>query len=100
MFLAVMNCEKKFDFMPGLLANGPPPSRGATRRQAAALHDLSLSGFDKARREGKIPGPTLPGRRYDLQLLHANMNRLSGISTTGNGGLSSPLEHWRARHAR
>jgi hypothetical protein len=73
--------------------------RGATRKQAAALFCLSLSGFDKARREGKIPGPTLPGRRYDLQLLQVAMNRMSGISTTESGAVPSPLEQWRANRA-
>jgi hypothetical protein len=45
--------------------------RGVTANQAAALYGLSVSGFYKARREGAIPGPTLPGRRYDLHLLQA-----------------------------
>jgi len=68
--------------------------RGLTRKQAADFFGLSTSAFDKFRREGKIPGPTLPGGRYDLQLLQATMDRLSGIST--EGGLSA-LEAWRKR---
>ena len=68
--------------------------RGLTRKQAAALFGLCTSAFDKFKREGKIPAPTLPGKRYDLQLLQATMDRLSGISTRGDLG---PLEAWRKR---
>jgi hypothetical protein len=72
-------------------------ARGLTRKQAAAMFGFSLSGFDKARREGKIPPPTLPGKRYDLVLLQAKMNALSGIS--GGSEALSPLEQWRASRA-
>ena len=72
--------------------------RGLTRRQAANVYGLSLSGFDKARREGKIPAPTLPGRRFDRRLLDASMDRLSGISSQGDA--ETPLMAWRASHAR
>jgi hypothetical protein len=68
--------------------------RGLTRKQAAAFFGLCTSAFDKFKREGKIPAPTLPGKRYDLQLLQATMDRFSGIST-GDG--LSPLETWRKR---
>jgi hypothetical protein len=72
--------------------------RGVTAKQAAALYGLSVSGFYKARREGAIPEPTLPGRRYDLHLLQKAMNLASGISTSE--GSVSPLEQWRANRAR
>jgi hypothetical protein len=70
--------------------------RGLTRNEAADVAGVSVSSFDKARKEGKFPGPTLPGKRYDLVLLHAAMDRLSGISTSGDA--LSPLEMWRASH--
>jgi hypothetical protein len=71
--------------------------RGLTLEQAAAFVGLSKSGYNKGRRRGDYPGPTLPGRRYDMCLLQAAMNRLSGIQE--NGG-STPLEQWRATRAR
>jgi hypothetical protein len=55
------------------------------------------SGYNKGRQMGDYPGPTLPGRRYDIRLLQAAMDRLSGIQ--GNDG-STPLEQWRATRAR
>jgi hypothetical protein len=71
--------------------------RGLTQKQAAAIAGLSVSSFKKARREGKYPRPTLPGKRYDRRLLEAAMDRLSGIEATGG---STPLEKWReVRHA-
>jgi hypothetical protein len=71
--------------------------RGLTSKQAATLYGLSISGFYKARREGKIPAPTLPGKRYDLDLLYNAMNSLSGIS---NGEETmTPLERWRTKRA-
>jgi len=71
--------------------------RGITRRQAAIFFGLSLSGFDKARREGKIPLPTLPGKRYDMQLLQVAMNTMSGISPST--APLSLLEQWKANRA-
>ena len=55
-------------------------NRGMTAEEAAALYGLSLSAFHKARREGKIPGPTLPCRRYDRVLLEKDMDQRSGIN--------------------
>ena len=71
--------------------------RGLTRTQAAEFFGLSLSGFDKARREGKIPPPTLPGGRYDMQLLNEHMDRVSGIQAKAVP--LAPLEQWRASRA-
>ena len=70
--------------------------RGLSRNEAAAFYGLSLSSFDKFRREGTIPGPTLPGKRYDLLALQAAMDKLSGISAHNNDNLT-PLEAWRAK---
>jgi hypothetical protein len=66
-------------------------TRGLTRQEAAAYVGLSTSGYRKKRSEGKYPGPTLPGNRYDKNLLDAAMDRLSGISES-----LSPLKEWRA----
>ncbi len=70
--------------------------RGLTHEQAAAFAGLSIATFDKARREGKYPRATLPGRRYDLALLQAAMDRLSGVSTRA----ISPLDAWRMSHGQ
>jgi hypothetical protein len=73
--------------------------RGLTRERAAAFVGLSPAAFDKARSEGKYPGPTLPGGRYDLVLLQASMDRLSGLITEGEA--RNPLDAWRdTRRAR
>jgi hypothetical protein len=84
----------------GARYNCLPPGmhpRGLTLEQAAAFVGLSKSGYNKGRQMGDYPGPTLPGRRYDIRLLQAAMDRLSGIQ--GNDG-STPLEQWRATRAR
>jgi hypothetical protein len=64
----------RYDALPPGLA-----PRGLTREAAAAYVGLSPAAFDKARRENKYPGPTLPGGKYDLVLLQLAMDRLSGI---------------------
>jgi hypothetical protein len=69
-----------------------PIARGLTRREAAAFVGLSLASFDKARRDRKYPGPSLPGGRYDRSALDQAMDRMSGI------GSSSALDEWRSRH--
>jgi predicted site-specific integrase-resolvase len=63
-------------------------------KEAANLYGLSMSAFQKARREGKIPRPTLPGKRYDRILLEMEMNKLSGIIESE----SKPLDEWRKRN--
>jgi predicted site-specific integrase-resolvase len=60
-------------------------------KEAANFYGLSRSAFQKARREGRIPPPTLPGKRYDRILLEMEMNRLSGIVEYE----SNPLDEWR-----
>jgi hypothetical protein len=78
----------RYDALPPGLA-----PRGLTREAAAAYVGLSPAAFDKARLEQKYPGPTLPGRRYDLMLLNDVMNRLSDI--VGESASTSPLDAWR-----
>jgi hypothetical protein len=70
--------------------------RGLNARQAAVVYGLSTSGFYKARREGKIPGPTLPGKRYDRNLLESDMNRRSGLLRDEN---VSVLQQWKKNRA-
>ena len=70
-------------------------SRGMNSKQAANFYGLPMSSFQKAKRDGKIPGPTLPGGRYDRRLLEMEMDRLSGISESE---MLSPLDEWRGRH--
>jgi hypothetical protein len=71
------------------------PNRGMTAEEAAALYGLSISAFHKARREGKIPLPTLPCRRYDRALLEQAMDRVSGINKLPK--TLTPLDEWRSR---
>ena len=61
--------------------------RGLSRTQAAALTGLSPTTFDKARREGKYPGPTLPGGRWDRKVIEKAMDRSSGLRDS-----ETPLE--------
>jgi hypothetical protein len=72
--------------------------RGLSRREAAALTGLSPTAFDKARREGKYPGPTLPGARYDRNLIEKAMNRWSGLNEEETP--ASALDAWRNRGSR
>jgi hypothetical protein len=44
-------------------------------KEAANFYGLSRSAFQKARQEGRIPRPTLPGKRYDRILLEMEMNK-------------------------
>ena len=68
--------------------------RGMSGKEAANFYGLSRSAFQKARREGRIPPPTLPGKRYDRILLEMEMNKLSGIVENE----SNPLDEWRKRN--
>lgn len=63
-------------------------------KEAASLYGLSISAFHKAKRAGRIPGPTLSGKRYDRVLLEKEMNKLSGIVESE----SKPLDDWRKRN--
>jgi hypothetical protein len=58
--------------------------RGLSRRGAAALTGLSPTAFDKARREGNYPGPTLPGGKYDRNLIEKAMDHLSALSDSAS----------------
>ena len=66
-----------------------------TTGEAAAFFRISVPTFCKARRERKILGPTLPGRRYDRVLLEQTMDRLSGIDRRSSA--LTPLDEWRNR---
>ena len=70
--------------------------RALTRAEAAQMAALSPAAFDKARKAGKYPDPTLPGGRFDLKLMHVAMNRHSGLV---DDALVSPLEQWRRSRA-
>ena len=86
--------RKPVDRFPGVKSELKITPRGLSRNEAAAFAGVSVSSFDKARRERKFPNPTLPGKRYDLHLLQAAMDKMSGISTS-----DSPLDSltlWRA----
>ena len=82
-------------------ADALPPGltpRGLTTEAAAAFCGLSANTFTDAVRAGKYPDATLPGGRYDVELLRAAMNRMSGLIPEGE--VVSPLDHWRSkRHA-
>lgn len=71
--------------------------RGLSRREAAYFAGLSPTAFDRARRQGKYPDPTLPGGRYDRILLEGVMDRHSGIK--GSEESVSALDKWRADRA-
>ena len=66
--------------------------RGLSRHEAAAFVGLSPTAFDNARREGKYPNPTLPGKRYDRSLLEKAMDNLSGLATDS---IQPALDKWR-----
>jgi hypothetical protein len=68
-------------------------TRGLSRVEAAVLTGLSPTGYDKARREGKYPGPTLPGGKYDCELIWKAMDRASGLED--NEPPVAPLDAWR-----
>jgi hypothetical protein len=68
--------------------------RGLSRAEAAAFVGLSLATFDKARRDGRYPGPSLPGGRYDRVALELAMDRISAIEKDR----TSALDEWRLRH--
>ncbi len=70
-------------------------NRGMTAREAAELYGLKPSAFRKARREGKIPDPTLPCGRYNRVLLEHAMDQLSGINKQPAG--LAALDEWRSR---
>jgi hypothetical protein len=79
-------------------ANSGIASRGLNRLQVSALVGLSPTAFDNARRDGKYPGPTLPGGRYDRILIERTMDRLSNIDDEGLPTLA--LDRWRNRGSR
>src|SRR4051794_33794732 len=73
-------------------------ARGLDRKEAAELVGLSPTRFDRARREGRYPGPTLPGGKYDRNLLDQIMNGMSGLNREVTP--ASALDDWRKRGSR
>lgn len=77
----------------------PITPRALTHQQAAEYCGVSVAGFDNFRRRGLLPGPTLPGKRYDVVLIDRVLDKLSRVGEEAE--LMSPLEMWRqARRAR
>ena len=86
-------CDRNYNPLPaGLLP------RGLTLEQAAAFVGLSKSGYSKRKRKGDYPGPTLPGKRYDLRLLEQAMDRQSSIQKQSTA--PTPLDDWRAKRGQ
>jgi len=69
-----------------------------TKKEAASLCALSLSGFSRWVAQGIVPGP-LPGtRRWDREAITAALNCLSGLASKSEQ--PSPLDEWRAGRGR
>lgn len=68
-----------------------------TRKQAASMCGLSLSGFDSWVRRGIVPGPITGTRRWSRCALETV---LSGaiVGTSANDNIS-PFEDWKRKHA-
>ena len=71
--------------------------RLVTREDAAAYCRLSPQGFSQWIRLGRLPGPIAGTTRWDLKAIDAAIDSLSGLQATKN---VSPLDQWKARHAR
>jgi len=85
---------KIFDTPQNALRADSIASRGMTAQEAASLYGISISAFRNKRRNGEIPPPTLPCRRYDRALLERNMDQRSGIDRKPK---ITPLDEWRNR---
>jgi hypothetical protein len=81
-------------------ASRPPIiPRALVHKEAAGYCGLSIAAFDSYRRRGLLPGPTLPGKRYDMELIDNALNKLSGIGDSAES--MTALQEWRrARGAR
>jgi hypothetical protein len=80
---------------PALADLGIAP-RLLTREQAAAYCGLSVQGFGRWVRLGRLPDPIPGTARWDLKAIDIALDSASGISNTA----SSPLDQWIAKHAR
>jgi predicted DNA-binding transcriptional regulator AlpA len=67
------------------------------RNQAAAYCCLSVQGFDRWVRVGRLPAPIGGTTRWDLKAVDAALDLASGLS---NSPSASPLDQWRAKRAR
>jgi hypothetical protein len=73
------------------------PPRLLNRYQAAAYCSLSVQGFDRWVRLGRLPGPIAGTTRWDLKAIDAALDSASGLSVSAS---SSALDQWRAKRAR
>ncbi len=71
--------------------------RLVTRSEAARYCRLSKGGFSGWVRDGRLPGPIAGTARWDLRAIDAAIDSLSEICVTER---ASPLDQWKARHAR
>jgi excisionase family DNA binding protein len=65
--------------------------RALTRKELAAYLGLSLTTLQNYTKHGKIPLPTLPGKRYDLKLIDQFLDGLSGLQNQQQ----TPLQRWK-----
>lgn len=68
-----------------------------TREDAAEYCRLSMQGFSQWVKIGRLPGPIPGTTRWDLKAIDAALDLLSNVDS--NSG-PSPLDQWKARHAR
>lgn len=66
------------------------------REVAAAYCGLSVQGFGRWVRLGRLPGPIPGTARWDLKAIDIALDSASSISDTAQ----SPLDEWIAKHAR
>lgn len=67
------------------------------RHQAAAYCCLSVQGFDRWVRLGRLPAPISGTARWDLKAIDVALDLASGLSISAS---ASPLDQWRAKRAR
>jgi hypothetical protein len=89
-----INSEQKFERTSG--GSGISP-RLLNRDQAAAYCSLSVQGFGRWVRLGRLPGPITGTTRWDIKAIDAALDLASGLSASAS---SSPLDQWRAKRAR
>jgi hypothetical protein len=68
-----------------------------TREEAAAYCSLSVQGFSRWVRLGKLPGPISGTCRWDLRAIDAALDSASGIDHMPP---TNPLDEWRRSRAR
>ena len=71
------------------------PKRLQTEAQAAAAIGIELSVFRHLVACGRLPKPLPEFDRYDMNAIHAALDRMSGIGCSSNA-----LERWRETRAR